>query len=140
MRLVLYRIRLSRSLSHHGGALSGGTDGLVCSSFVRSGESFVSCVCRLLPLLVVPPSWTNWCWCKVGGPTAADLALFPGYVRPRSGWGMSSADTPHRQVPILQVWSLVHNAFMVMALTWILDRWYSTSFSGVRLDGAGDGE
>jgi hypothetical protein len=50
---------------------------------------------------------------------------------------MSPADSPQRQVPILQAWSSVHNAVKAMALAWISVCWFSVAFYGVYLGGAG---
>lgn len=55
----------------------------------------------------------------------------------RSAWRTSSADTPHRQAPVLQVWSSAHNAYKAMALAWILVCWCSASSLSVRLGDAG---
>lgn len=136
VRLVLRRIRWLRSLPHHGGVLSGGAAEPMASSACRSfgavGLMFpVSGGCRLswrrrqvgqicAGTRLVAQRWQIWC---------SSLATTAGCIRSgsRSAWGTSSADTPHRQAPVLQVWSSAHNAYKAMALAWILVCWCSAS-------------
>lgn len=144
VRLVLRRIRWLRSLPHHGGVLSGGAAEPMASSACRSfgavGLMFpVSGGCRLswrrrqvgqicAGTRLVAQRRQIWC---------SSLATTAGCISSgsRSAWGTSSADTPHRQAPVLQVWSSAHNAYKAMALAWILVCWCSASSLSVRLGG-----
>ena len=125
---MLRRIRWLRSLPHHGGVRPGDVVEPMASSARRSVEAVSSMFGAGTRL--VARRWQIW---------RSSPASAMGFVKPgsRSAWGMSPSDSPQRQVPVLQVWSSVHNALKAMALAWISVCWFSVSFSGVHHDGAG---
>lgn len=74
----------------------------------------------------------QWLWCSL-------LAWTEGGngSGSRTTWGISLIDMLHRQAPVLQARSLTHNAFLAMALDWIMGYRRSVASSVEHHDGAG---
>jgi hypothetical protein len=125
---VLRRIMWTRSLPHHGGVCPGDSVEPMASSARRSFATVGSLFGAGTRLVVRRRQIWRY--------SPATAAGFVGFGS-RSAWGMSPADSPQRQVPVLQAWSSVHNALKAMALVWILVCWFSVAFSCVHLGGAG---
>jgi hypothetical protein len=125
--LVLRRIRWPRSLLTTAASIPA-------TMLSRWPRLLAVLLQRWALCLVLEKGW--WSGSGIWRYSPATVAGFAGFGS-RSAWGMSPADSPQRQVPVLQAWSSVHNALKAMALAWILVCWFSIAFSGVHLGGAG---